>query len=114
MSFEIDNDLFADKAKPGTEPIWAALCEVNDPELHMNIVSLGLVYEVDKKGDVAEIKMTLTSPGCPYGPQLIYAVDHAANTVDGVESVDIDVVWDPPWGPERMSDEAKLELGFDI
>lgn len=114
MSFEIDKSIYEGKAAPGTEKIWAALCEVHDPELHMNIVSLGLVYDVTLDGTRADIKMTLTSPGCPYGPQLIYAVDHAATSVDGVEQANIDVVWDPPWGPDKMSEEARLELGFDI
>jgi metal-sulfur cluster biosynthetic enzyme len=101
--------------KPGLEQqIWAALSEVVDPELHMDIVTLGLVYGVKTEGTRGEVEMTLTSPGCPYGPHLIYAVDHAVRQVEGVEDVDVEVVWEPPWGPERMSEEARLELGFDV
>ena len=94
--------------------IWSALSEVQDPELHMDIVSLGLVYGFEVKDSDVDVEMTLTTPGCPYGPQLLYAVDHAVRSLPEVGEVSINVVWDPPWSPERMSEEARLELGFDL
>jgi metal-sulfur cluster biosynthetic enzyme len=97
-----------------TDDVWDALRNVVDPELHMNLVDLGLVYGVEKKDTLVDIKLTLTSPGCPYGPYILHDVDRNVRGVDGVDEVNIDVVWDPPWGPEMMTEEAKLELGFDL
>ena len=91
-----------------------ALSHVVDPELHMNIVELGLVYRIAVEDQSAHIEMTLTSPGCPYGPYLVHEVNEAACTVEGIDEAQVDVVWDPPWGPDKMSEEARLELGFDI
>jgi len=96
------------------EKVWEALGQVHDPELHMSITELGLVYGVDIRGGDVDVEMTLTSPGCPYGPQLLYAVDHAVRSVEGVTEASVNVVWDPPWGPDRMTEAAKLELGFDL
>jgi len=96
------------------EKVWESLSTVIDPELHMNITSLGLVYSVDIRRADVDVEMTLTSPGCPYGPQLLYAVEHAVRSVEGVNEVSINVVWEPPWGPDQMSEEARLELGFDV
>ena len=87
---------------------------VFDPELHMNIVDLGLVYGVEVNGDKVLVRMTLTSPGCPYGPYLIHQVRDTAQTLKGITSADVEVVWDPPWGPHMMTEEVRLELGFDI
>jgi metal-sulfur cluster biosynthetic enzyme len=87
---------------------------VIDPELHINIVDLGLVYGVEALGGVVRIRMTLTSPGCPYGPYLLHSVKTAARAVQGVSRVAVEVVWDPPWGPVLMSEEVRLQLGFDI
>ena len=87
---------------------------VFDPELHMNIVDLGLVYGVEVNGDKVLVRMTLTSPGCPYGPYLIHQVRDTAQTLKGIASADVEVVWDPPWGPQMMTEEVRLELGFDI
>ncbi len=91
-----------------------ALAHVVDPELHMNIIDLGLVYKIEVDGGSAHVEMTLTSPGCPFGPYLLHQVNEAANTVDGIDEAQVDIVWDPPWGPDKMSEEARLELGFDI
>lgn len=93
---------------------WNALRNVVDPELHMNIVDLGLVYGVEHKEGTVDVRMTLTSPGCPYGPYILNDVDQALKKTPGVEHVNVDVVWEPPWGPEKMTEEAKLELGFDL
>lgn len=96
------------------EQVKEALKQVIDPELHMDVVSLGLIYGVTVAGTNAAVRMSLTSPGCPYGPQLIYAVEQTALALEGIEEVDVEVVWDPPWGPDKMTEEAKLELGFDL
>ncbi|HLG70116.1 MAG TPA: iron-sulfur cluster assembly protein [Chloroflexota bacterium] len=96
-----------------TEEITEALKQVYDPELNINVVDLGLVYgtEQDDDGNV-HITMTLTSPGCPIGPMVGEMVQDALAPLDGVKQVDVDIVWTPPWRPEMMSEEAKLELGW--
>lgn len=91
-----------------------ALAHVVDPELHMNIVDLGLVYKIEVDGTSAHVEMTLTSPGCPFGPYLLHQVNEAASNVEGISEAQVDIVWDPPWGPDKMTEEARLELGFDI
>ena len=95
-----------------TEAIWAALSAVEDPELGIDVVSLGLVYEVDVVGDRARVTYTLTSMGCPIGPVIEHDMATAAQEVDGVERVDMELVFDPPWSPDRMNDDAKLVLGY--
>lgn len=87
---------------------------VFDPELHMNIVDLGLIYDAQVKDGVVDVKMTLTSPGCPYGPYLIHQVKDTLKTLKGIRDVQLEVVWDPPWGPDKMTEEVRLELGFDL
>ena len=89
------------------EEVREALKQVYDPELNINVVDLGLVYD----GNV-HVTMTLTSPGCPIGPMVGEMVQDALAPLEGVKQVDVDVVWTPPWRPEMMSEEAKLELGY--
>jgi metal-sulfur cluster biosynthetic enzyme len=96
------------------QEVWGALAHVVDPELHMNIVDLGLVYKIEVDGGSAHIEMTLTSPGCPFGPYLLHQVNEAASAVEGIREAQVDIVWEPAWGPDKMSEEARLELGFDI
>ena len=102
------------------EPVWTSdsvrevLRGVFDPELHMNIVDIGLVYGVEVVGDKVNVKMTLTSPGCPYGPYLLHQVKDTLLTLKGIKDADVEVVWDPPWGPDKMTEEVRLELGFDV
>jgi len=95
------------------EEVREALKQVYDPELNINVVDLGLVYgtDVDADGNV-HVTMTLTSPGCPIGPMVGEMVQDALAPLEGVKQVDVDVVWTPPWRPEMMSEEAKLELGY--
>lgn len=99
---------------PTAGRIRSALQRILDPELHINIVDLGLVYGVTFGQGVAQIRMTLTSPGCPYGPYLLHCVKTATRAIPGVTRVSVDVVWDPPWGPDKMSEDVRLQLGFDI
>ena len=96
------------------DDVMDALREVIDPELGLDVVSLGLVYgvEVDDDGE-ATVRMTLTSPYCPLGPMLESQVHAATQFLPGIQGVKVDLVWDPPWAPHTMaSDEVKLELGL--
>ncbi len=96
------------------EKVFDVLRQVVDPEIQYNIVDLGLIYDVKVGADHGvDIQMTLTSPACPFGPMIIHDVRESALSV-GAAAVQIDLVWQPPWSPERMSDEAKLDLGFDL
>jgi len=94
--------------------IWSLLQSVVDPELHYNIVDLGLVYGVEVKDGAARVRMTLTSAGCPYGPYLVHEVRQAVKSVERVRSVQVELVWDPPWGPARMTEDIRLDMGFDV
>ncbi|MGH9059277.1 MAG: metal-sulfur cluster assembly factor [Acidimicrobiales bacterium] len=90
-----------------------ALREVYDPELCLDVVSLGLVYDVRAEGDRLVVEMTLTTPGCPVSESLPVEAREAVEAVLGsAGEVELQVVWDPPWTPERMSDEAAGALGF--
>ena len=95
------------------EPIIAALRGVYDPEIPVNIYDLGLIYTIDigDQGDVA-IDMTLTAPSCPVAGMMPLMVKDAVAAVEGVGEVQVELVWDPPWSQEHMSDEAKLQLGM--
>ena len=90
-----------------------ALKEVYDPELHFNIVDLGLVYEVDVKDGDIKVLMTLTTPACPIGPMITEQIQEMLGIMPGVKDVDVEFTFDPPWGPDMMSDEAKSDLGLD-
>ena len=95
------------------ERVIDALREIYDPEIPVNIYDLGLIYGVDvtAEGDVA-ITMTLTTPHCPVAESMPGEVELRASTVPGVRDAEVNLVWDPPWGPNLMSDEARLELGM--
>ncbi len=95
------------------EPIIAALRQVHDPEIPVNIYDLGLIYKIDiaDNGDI-DVDMTLTAPACPVAGMMPVMVKDAVKTVDGVGEVAVELVWDPPWSPDTMSDEAKLTLGM--
>jgi metal-sulfur cluster biosynthetic enzyme len=96
------------------EQVKEALTNVYDPEIGMNVIELGLVYdiEVDDEDNVS-IEMTLTSPGCPLGEILTQQVDHVLRAI-GAKSTRVDIVWSPPWTPDMMSEEAKEKLGWGI
>jgi FeS assembly SUF system protein len=95
------------------ENVIAALKTVFDPEIPVDIYELGLIYklEVTEEGNVS-VEMTLTSPACPVAGSLPGEVESKVRAVKGVESAQVELVWDPPWDSERMSEAAKLELGF--
>jgi metal-sulfur cluster biosynthetic enzyme len=94
------------------EQVQQALKNVVDPEIGINVVDLGLVCNVDIEGSTVYIDMTLTSPGCPVGPQIIRGAQREVGALEGVEEVDVQLVWSPPWSPDMMSEEAKDELGY--
>ena len=97
---------------PTKDEVVEALRAVEDPELGMDIVELGLVYDVEVEDGTVKVIHTLTSMGCPVGPMIQEDIDAVARSLPGVDDVEIELTWDPPWTPERMSDDAKFILGF--
>ena len=94
------------------EEVLEILRQVEDPELGMDIVDLGLVYEVGVEDSTAKIIYSLTSMGCPAGPLIAQDIDSAARQVEGIDEVELELTFDPPWTPDKMSDDAKFILGF--
>jgi metal-sulfur cluster biosynthetic enzyme len=95
-----------------TEQVEEALTNVIDPELGLDFVELGLIYDIEViEGDV-HVTFTLTAPGCPIGPEVSSQIEEFVSELDGVQSVRSTMVFTPPWTPERMSEEAKFALGF--
>jgi metal-sulfur cluster biosynthetic enzyme len=88
------------------------LRECYDPEIPINIVDLGLVYGIEINGAAVKVRMTLTAPGCPLADSITEDVRRKLLEIDGIEKADVDLVWDPPWSPERISEEAKETMGF--
>ena len=97
---------------PTKEEVVEALRQVEDPELGMDIVDLGLMYDVEVEGPKVKVIYTLTSMGCPVGPMIDEQINEVTRQVPGVEEVETELTWDPPWSPEKMSDDAKFILGF--
>ena len=95
-----------------TEPYWALLNNVIDPELGVGIVDLGLVYDVEIKDGRAKITMTFTSMGCPVGPSIISQVEETAEEIPGVEEVSINLVWEPAWTADRMNPDVRAMLAL--
>ncbi len=103
----------SDKSHPLYENIISACQTVFDPEIPVNIYDLGLIYTVNiSSNSEVEVKMSLTAPGCPVAGEMPGWVADAINAVPGVQTVNVELVWEPQWGMDMMSDEAKLELGF--
>jgi metal-sulfur cluster biosynthetic enzyme len=94
------------------ESIRKALRGVKDPELNLNLIDIGLIYDVaiNDEGDV-HVKMTLTSPGCPSGPEIVGDVKHTIEELEGVRSAEIEIVWEPYWTPEKMDPRIRAFLG---
>jgi metal-sulfur cluster biosynthetic enzyme len=97
---------------PTKEEVVDALRGVEDPELGMDIVELGLLYDVEVEGPKVKVIHTLTSMGCPVGPMIQENIDQIARSMPDVEDVEVELTWDPPWSPEKMSEDAKFILGF--
>ena len=99
-------------AQPTPDDIRKALRQVKDPEINLSVIDLGLVYDVEiDEGDV-DIKMTLTSPGCPSGPEMLADVDRVVRALDGVTNVNVELVWEPYWTPERIDPKVRSFLGY--
>jgi metal-sulfur cluster biosynthetic enzyme len=94
------------------DDVLEVLRQVEDPELGMDIVDLGLVYDVEMQSSTAKVTYSLTSMGCPAGPLIAQDIDSAVRQVEGVEDVELELTFDPPWTPDKMSDDAKFILGF--
>jgi len=102
-----------DRSRVLADAIIEQLRTVFDPEIPVNIYELGLIYDVDVDADgAARIRMTLTTPMCPAAEELPPEVESKARAVEGITSVQLDLVWEPPWSPDRMSESARLELGM--
>ena len=99
--------------KPGEDAVIAACSSVYDPEIPVNIYELGLIYAIEiSDANAVKVEMTLTAPACPSAQELPEQVHNAVMTVPGVASCDVETVWEPPWDPSRMTDEARLQLNM--
>lgn len=100
-----DSDITVDRVK-------LALRRVKDPEINLNIVDLGLVYDIVVEGSDVRVDMSLTSPGCPSGPEIMGEAERELKSVEGIGSATINLVWSPPWTPERIEPRVRAYLGF--
>ena len=98
-------------SKVDADAVRKALRQVKDPEIGLNIIDLGLVYDVDVDEGEVNIKMTLTSPGCPVGGEIMSEVDRVSRMLDGITGVDVELVWEPFWTPERIDPKVRSFLG---
>jgi metal-sulfur cluster biosynthetic enzyme len=94
------------------DAVRQTLRTVKDPELNLNIIDLGLVYDVEVEDGNVHIQMTLTSPGCPAGPQIMNDIHKTLRPMDGVQDVDIEIVWEPYWTPEKIEPKIRAMMGF--
>jgi metal-sulfur cluster biosynthetic enzyme len=98
---------------PTDDAVWDALRTVNDPEVGMNLVDLGLVYRVEVEGADVRVQLTMTSPACPLGDVIVENAQGAIRAAaPGTGKIDIALVWDPPWTPDRMSEAARAKFGW--
>jgi metal-sulfur cluster biosynthetic enzyme len=97
---------------PEQDTLIAALRKVNDPELNVNIIDLGLIYSIQSREGEVDVEMTLTSPACPAGPAMLQSAVKALEGVEGVSKANVKLVMSPPWSPDKMSDAARDELGI--
>jgi metal-sulfur cluster biosynthetic enzyme len=97
---------------PSEDDVMEALSNVIDPELGLDFVELGLIYGVEIEDGSVRVTFTLTTPGCPIGPQVTEQIDEFVGELEGVKTVESEMVFTPPWSPERMSEDAKFALGF--
>jgi metal-sulfur cluster biosynthetic enzyme len=98
---------------PTTDDVFTELRQVFDPEIPVNIVDLGLIYDVALEGETCKIRMTLTSQSCPEARTIPEVMKRRVNTIQGVEDTQIEIVWDPPWTPHRISPEGREILGIE-
>lgn len=95
------------------DDVISALKDVYDPEIPVNIVDLGLIYDVTVADDQVHVEMTLTAPGCGMGPYIAQQAEWRIAEIEGIDDVEVDLVFDPPWTPERITDDGKKLLGID-
>jgi metal-sulfur cluster biosynthetic enzyme len=100
------------EAVPTEDDVMDALSNVIDPELGLDFVELGLIYAVEVDQGNVKVTFTLTTPGCPIGPQVNEQIEEFVGELDGVKTIEPEMVFTPPWSPERMSEDAKFALGF--
>ena len=94
------------------ETLLSALRTVKDPELNVNVIDLGLVYSIQTRDEQVDVEMTLTTPACPAGPEILRGAVAALEAVPGIAKANVRLVMSPPWTPEKMSDAARDELGY--
>ncbi len=94
------------------DDVMEVLEDIDDPETKIDLVNMGFIYDLDVEDGEVKVEMTLTSPGCPMHSVFVDKVGRKVGELEGVENVEVDVVFDPPWTPDRMSDEAKKKLGM--
>jgi metal-sulfur cluster biosynthetic enzyme len=97
---------------PSVDDVNEALSNVIDPELGLDFVELGLIYGVEIDGGTVDVTFTLTSPGCPIGPQVTDQIKEFVGELDGVQAVNASMTFSPPWTPDLMSEDAKFALGY--
>ena len=94
------------------DQVWSALKEVNDPEIPVNIVDLGLIYGVTVDGDKVHVKMTMTAPGCPMHSFMTRDAKQRVEKLEGVKEAEVELVWEPRWTPERLTEDGRKALGW--
>src|SRR4051794_40916823 len=97
---------------PSADQVKLALRKVKDPELNLNIIDLGLVYDIRVDGSDVDIDMTLTSPGCPAGPQIMTDIERAVKAIPGVSNVGLNLIWTPFWTPDRIEPRVRAYMGL--
>ncbi len=102
----------ADSKPPTSDQVKMALRKVKDPELNLNIIDLGLVYDIAVDGSDVQIDMTLTSPGCPAGPEIMGDVERAVKAMPGVSNLTLNLVWQPFWSPDRIEPRVRNYMGL--
>ena len=101
-----------EKPEVTEDDVMDVLGDIYDPEIPIDIVNLGLVYKVAVEGSQVNIDMTMTSPGCPAATQIVAEAKYLVEEIEGVSEVNVEIVWDPPWDPGKMSEAAKESLGM--
>ena len=109
---EISVPAVTDGAGPSEQDVMDALSNVIDPELGLDFVELGLIYSVEVSDGEVKVTFTLTTPGCPIGPQVTEQIEEFVGELDGVRTIESEMVFVPPWSPELMSEDAKFALGY--
>jgi len=108
--FYYDVDL--DHKLTAEDLVKLALRRVKDPEVNLNIVDMGLIYDVRIAGSDVSVDMSLTTPACPSGPQIMSEAEEQLKSIDGIGKVELNLVWSPPWGPQRIEPRVRAYLGF--